>query len=125
MIFELTQNSSPKPSGIAQTPQPDIVSSRNSIAQNLPLIFIGGRRNMSPVILIVFFIDPIQALRSSTAVGGTTSATGLPKRVMRMVFWVERTRSITARHLALNSEYGYFLHGVFSDGHSNILWSIY
>ncbi len=59
---------------------------------------------MSPVILIVSFIDPIQALRSSTAVGGTTSATGLPKRVNRIGFFVARTCSSKARHLALNSE---------------------
>src|SRR5208282_1170037 len=59
---------------------------------------------MSPLILIEFFIDPIHDERSSTEVGGTTSATGFPKRVTRIGFLVERTRSSTARHLALNSE---------------------
>src|ERR1700688_2764347 len=59
---------------------------------------------MSPLIRIEFFIDPIHDERSSTEVGGTTSATGFPKRVTRIGFFVERTRSSTARHLALNSE---------------------
>src|ERR1700688_2190803 len=59
---------------------------------------------MSPLILIEFFIDPIQDERSSTEVGGTTSATGFPKRVTRIGVFVDRTRSSTARHLALNSE---------------------
>jgi hypothetical protein len=51
---------------------------------------------MSPRISNVPFIDPIQAARFSTAVGGMTSATGLPNRVIRIRFFVERTRSSIA-----------------------------
>src|ERR1700674_3445263 len=59
---------------------------------------------ISPTISKDCFIDPIHDERSSTEVGGTTSATGFPNRVTRIGFFVERTRSSTARHLALNSE---------------------
>ncbi len=78
---------------------------------------------MSPVIFIVFFIDPIQASRSTTAVGGTTSATGLPNRVIRTGFFVARTCSSTARHLALNSEMAISCM-IPSYSHSDILGSI-
>src|SRR5882762_7417750 len=77
---------------------------------------------MSPVILIEFFIDPIHDERSSIGVGGTTSATGFPNRVTRIGFFVERTRSRTARHLALNSEMAISCI-TFANGHYNILWS--
>src|SRR6202171_353186 len=50
------------------------------------------------------FIEPIQAERSWTDEGGTTSATGLPWRVMRRGLLVLLTCSSNARHLALNSE---------------------
>src|SRR6202042_1529111 len=43
---------------------------------------------MSPRISNVPLIDPTHAARSSTAVGGTTSATGLPNRVIRTGFFV-------------------------------------
>src|ERR1700675_2719509 len=59
---------------------------------------------ISPPISKDCFIDPIHDELSSTEVGGTTSASGFPNRVMRIGFFVERTRSITARHFALNSE---------------------
>src|SRR6267154_4047715 len=59
---------------------------------------------MSPKISMESFIDPIQADRSWTVDGGITSATGVPCRVMQTGFLVLRTRSRTAKHLALNSE---------------------
>src|SRR5271157_5000731 len=48
--------------------------------------------------------EPSQSASSAVGPGGTTSATGLPKRVTRMGFLVLRTRSSSAKHLALNSE---------------------
>ncbi len=68
---------------------------------------------MSPVIFIVSFIDPIQALRSCTTVGGTTSATGLPKRVIRTGFFVARTRSNHGKAFGFEFGDGDFLHSVF------------
>src|SRR5260370_17958853 len=59
---------------------------------------------MVGLIVMEFVIDPVHDEGSSAEVGGTTSATGFPKRVTRIGFFVERTRSSTARHLALNSE---------------------
>ena len=58
---------------------------------------------MSPRICIESFIDPIQ-LALWTGVGGVTSATGFPRRVILsgcLVFW---TSSSNAKHFALNSE---------------------
>src|ERR1017187_5430113 len=59
---------------------------------------------MSPKICIVSFMEPIQAPPPASGEGGTTSATGFPKRVIRSGFLVCRTRSSRARHFALNSE---------------------
>src|SRR5580693_3647568 len=60
---------------------------------------------MSPRILAVPWPEPIQALRSTcTSAGGTTSATGLPKRVTRIGSLVLETCCSNERHLALNSE---------------------
>src|SRR3981189_45482 len=58
---------------------------------------------MSPIIL-ESFIEPIHAARSTMGVGGMTSATGFPWRVMRMGWRVRGACSRSARHLALNSE---------------------
>src|ERR1700694_1215826 len=101
----MTQDPSPQPTRILEIPEPDVrikqqpQSRRTSHSSSS---FAGD--TMSPRISNVPFIDPIQAARSSTAVGGTTSATGLPKRVIRIGFFVARTCSSKARHLALNSE---------------------
>src|SRR5450432_175740 len=59
---------------------------------------------MSPRISPWPFMEPSQFPRSLPGDGGTTSATGFPKRVMRIGFFVLRTCSKMARHLALNSE---------------------
>src|SRR5260370_38952837 len=59
---------------------------------------------MSPRVSPEPCIEPIHDARSSTTLGGTISAMGLPRRVMRSVFLVLRTRSSKARRLALNSE---------------------
>src|SRR6266852_2340234 len=61
---------------------------------------------MSPRNFIEPSSEPIQAERSWTDDGGTTSATGLPWRVMQIGFLVLRTCSSKARHLALNCEIG-------------------
>src|SRR5690349_806818 len=61
---------------------------------------------ISPRISIEFRIDPKRAARSIDGAAGMTSATGLPCRVMRSGFFVLRTCSSKARHLALNSEMG-------------------
>jgi hypothetical protein len=59
---------------------------------------------ISPTIRPVPSIEPIQSFFFGFSVGGTTSATGTPNRVIRMGLRVLRTRSRTARHVALNLE---------------------
>src|SRR2546423_10295817 len=58
---------------------------------------------MSPSIFIFPTIVP-NSRRFLAGDGGTTSATGLPRRVMRRGFLVLLTSSSKERHLALNSE---------------------
>src|ERR1700687_3129963 len=104
-IFELAQNPPPKAFRILQSPEPDVRVEKQFQSRRTSHSFSSfAGETMSPTISKEFFIDPIQDERFSTDVGGTTSATGFPNRVMRIGFFVERTRSITARHLALNSE---------------------
>src|SRR5437764_14092647 len=57
---------------------------------------------MSPTTFAVPAIHPSR--RFVAGDGGTTSATGLPRRVMRRGFFVLLTSSSRERHLALNSE---------------------
>src|ERR1700694_5228926 len=104
-IFQLVQNPPPKAFRILQSPEPDVRVEQQFQSRRTSHSFssLAGEM-MSPTISKECFIDPIQDERSSTEVGGTTSATGFPKRVTRIGFFVERTRSITARHFALNSE---------------------
>lgn len=59
---------------------------------------------MSPTIFAVPFAEPSQRPDWGAAGGGTISATGSPKRVTRIGWPVLRTRSSTARHVALNFE---------------------
>jgi len=59
---------------------------------------------MSPIIFAVPLIRPSHSPSSLMGEGGTTSATALPKRVTRIGRLVFRTRSMIAKHLALNSE---------------------
>lgn len=61
---------------------------------------------MSPTIFAVPRIEPSQSGRSDGGWGGTMSATGLPKRVMRSGRPVRRTRSNAARQVALNLDMG-------------------
>src|SRR5205085_11575316 len=58
---------------------------------------------MSPTTFAVPAIHP-RRRRFVAGDGGTTSATGLPRRVMRRGFFVLLTSSSRERHLALNSE---------------------
>src|SRR5437660_2826480 len=59
---------------------------------------------MSPMILPVPTMDPSCLPVAFPGEGGTTSATGLPKRVTRTGLRVLRTSSRMPRHLALNTE---------------------
>jgi len=59
---------------------------------------------MSPTISIEPRNEPSQFAPRTEGGGGTTSATGLPKRVTRIGFLVLRTCSSKARHCALNFE---------------------
>ena len=59
---------------------------------------------MSPTIRAVPRIVPSTRRDCDGREGGTTSATGLPKRVMSTGRRVRRTRSSTARQVALNLE---------------------
>src|SRR5437868_8286758 len=105
LVLEMAQDPSPQPPRLLEIPQPDVgikQQSQSRRTSHSSSSFAGD--TMSPRISNVPFIDAIQALRSSTVVGGTTSATGLPNRVIRIGFFVARTCSSRARHLALNSE---------------------
>src|SRR5690606_17687721 len=57
---------------------------------------------MSPVMRPVPRIEPSHSAPRAGGDGGTTSATGLPKRVIWIGLPVRRTRARTARHVALN-----------------------
>src|SRR5580692_5450215 len=59
---------------------------------------------ISPLISPVPASEPTQRLDLRDARGGTTCATGSPKRVTRTVFPVLRTFSSTDRQVALNLE---------------------
>ena len=59
---------------------------------------------MSPKIFPVPTIDPSHEEGRAETVGGTISATGLPKRVTRTGLCVLRTCSKTDKHVALNLE---------------------
>jgi len=67
---------------------------------------------MSPKMRAVPFIAPKLRGRGGGE-GGTISATVLPKRVMRTGLRVRRTRSSTARQVALNFEMGICCTGLF------------
>ena len=58
---------------------------------------------MSPRILLLPFIEPIQS-RLLAGEGGATSAMGRPRRVTRIGCFVFCTSSRIGKHLALNSE---------------------
>jgi len=59
---------------------------------------------MSPVTRIVPIMEPSHSSDRDGGDGGITSAIGSPKRVISTGFRVRRTRSKTARHVALNLE---------------------
>jgi hypothetical protein len=59
---------------------------------------------MSPTIRAVPVMEPSQGLFLAFGEGGTTSATGSPNLVTRFGLRVLRTRSRTAKHVALNLE---------------------
>ena len=61
---------------------------------------------MSPVIVVASFRNPSVRVARVAGPTGTTSATGRPYRVTRTGRPVQRTRSITDRHWALNFEIG-------------------
>src|SRR5260370_39150682 len=99
-----TQSSRDEPVRLPQSPEPNV-----SVQQKLQSRRASHSSSsdageiMSPRISILPFIEPIQAERSSTGDGGTTSATGLPWRVIRRGFLVLLTCSSKARHLTSNS----------------------
>lgn len=61
---------------------------------------------MSPWMINLPSSPPSMRCHGATAVVGVTSATGLPKRVIRIGWPVRRTFSSTARQVALNFEMG-------------------
>src|SRR6202022_1310162 len=83
-VFQLLQNPPPEPFWIAQRPQPDVgIKEQPQSRRTSQSSSLGAGETALPLILIAFLIDPIHDERSSTEVGGTTSATGFPKRVTR------------------------------------------
>src|SRR5438270_12542816 len=79
---------------------------------------------MSPRIFISPFMEPIHFTVEAVGDDGTTSATGFPKRVIRIGRWVLRTLSSSARHFALNSEMA-ISSMTCRLYHGHNLWSIY
>jgi hypothetical protein len=65
---------------------------------------------MSPRICIVSFMEPIHSLYPASGVGGTTSATGFTKRVIRRDFLVCRDAFQQGLALGLELRNGYFFH---------------
>src|ERR1019366_1433997 len=94
-----------EPGRCLQGPKPDVGVEKkvHSRSASISVWSITGA-TMSPKICMLSFMEPIQAPPPASGEAGTTSATGLPKRVIRRGFLVCRTRSRRARHLALNSE---------------------
>ena len=122
----MTEYAATQPPLILKIPQPDVRVKQQSQSRRTSHSFSSfAGDTISPRISKVPFIDPIQALRSSTAVGGTTSATGLPNRVMRIGFFVARTRSSTAEALGFEFRDGNFPHNISSYSHYITPWSIY
>ncbi len=70
-----------------------------SPAQRMNVGFVDHWRHNFAQDLHGVFMEPIQALGATSGVGGTTLATGLPKRAMRRGFLVCCTCSSKARHL--------------------------
>jgi hypothetical protein len=91
--------------GFEHRPQPNVriekqIAQRNTSQSSESL----AGETISPTIRAEPFIDPNQLFGLSGMGGGTISATGVPKRVTRIGFPVLRTRSSTAKHVALNLE---------------------
>src|SRR5215470_8032447 len=105
-----------EPFGAVEEPNPDVrveqkFQSRRASTSSRSIT----GETMSPRILMEFRMDPNRAARSTTRAAGTTSATGLPWRVMRMGCFVFSTRSRSARHFALNTEMATSCMGVHPD----------
>src|SRR4029077_704944 len=104
-IRQLSNHACREALGLHNAPNPDVrieqqLQSRPaSQSSRLP---VGP--TISPRISAVPAMEPSQLFGCSSGVGGTTSATGLPKRVTRIGWRVLRTSSRMPRHLALNSE---------------------
>src|ERR1041385_5315482 len=90
-------------------PQPDVSvqqqSHQRSASQSLSSL---AGETMSPTMRPVPAKEPSQSCDFGSGGGGTTSATGLPKRVIKTGFFVRRTRSTTARQVALNFDMAIF-----------------
>src|SRR5215469_16203393 len=94
-----------EPGRVVQSPKPDMRIEEQFQSRSASMSFSSMTGDtMSPTISMVSFMDPIQLFCTASGDGGTISATGLPKRVTRMGFFVWRTCSSRATHLALNSE---------------------
>src|SRR5258708_11746995 len=104
-IAQFPSDAATQPFRLTDAPIPDVsiqkqFHSRNAFqSSKLP---VGP--TMSPRIFTEPAMLPSQLLRRGFGVGGTTSATGSPKRVTRTGMRVLRTCSRMPRHLALNSE---------------------
>src|SRR5258707_230372 len=90
---------------LTKTPKPDVgvqeqFHSRHASQSSRPPV----GPTISPTIFILPAMLPSFLPLLFSAVEGTTSATGSPKRVTRIGFRVFRTSSRMPRHLALNSE---------------------
>jgi len=99
-----TMNSGGELAGGKVSPDPDVGVEQQFQRVASQSRFLPMGDTMSPRIFPVPAIEPIQLFGRGGAEGGTTSATGCPKRVINTGFFARRTRSRTARQVALNSE---------------------
>jgi hypothetical protein len=90
-----------------EAPKPDVrveQKLQRLIAGQSPGPVVGP--TMSPIVRAVPAIEPSQSEREARRRGGTTSATGRPKRVINTGRPVRFTRWTTARQVALNLDTG-------------------
>src|SRR5215469_9360478 len=89
---------------VAEAPQPDMgVEEQFQSPKTSQSSGSLAGETISPIISMRPFINPSQS-PSPFAVGGTTSATGMPRRVMTRGCLVFPTSSSIERHFALNLE---------------------
>src|SRR5260370_39654678 len=104
-IAQFPSDAATQPLRLTHAPNPDVSIQKQFHSRNA---FQSSKLPVGPTISPRVFPEPAmlpsQLLRRGLGVGGTTSATGSPKRGMRIGVRVLLTCSRMPRNLALNSE---------------------